>query len=557
MVCAMRFRLIPGNTISGSGSGAAAADPGKSCSPRAGVVAFAAVLAAAGFTHLPALFNGFVWDDIDFILRNPILRDAGNIPALFINPETWGTSGVNPYYRPLTTLTFLVDTLLWGDQPAGFHATNLLLHLGVCALLLTILRRLLEPAPALAAALLFALHPAHAEPVAFVSARADLLCALFLLAAFLAWMRHGETGGRVALSLSVLSYFAALFAKIAAGLYPAVFALYGLLYFHRRPRLRTLLPFAAAALLFLTINALVLDRVVWKDQPLVSRVASAGPIIVHYVLMALSPLHLRVFHGFSLRSAFDATAVLAWIAVVAAVVVVTVQARRIPRAALALAWFLAGLVPVSGLVTALYPALVADRYLYLPLLGAALAVGAVVQRLPPLRLPRPHRGFAAAAAILVLLSLASYTMARDRLWRDPVTLWERATLRNPRNQYVLNALAVAYMEEERDEEALKVLLGALKVNEANAEVHLNLVTLAFRHGNLEAAERHTFRALELAPGSERAYRFLGGLLHQNQDVTVAMRSADRAIDLGLLDAGTLVMLGARRGQSAGSAATED
>lgn len=526
----------------------------SSCAWFRGGWAYAAVLAAAVLAHLSSLANGFVWDDVSYILRNPVLRDAGNLLLLFTKPETWGTGGVNPYYRPLTTLTFLLDTLTWGGRSAGFHATNLLLHLGVCSLLLATLRRLLEPGAALAAALLFAVHPAHAEPVAFVSARADLICALLLLAAFLAWMRHGETGGTGALALAVLAYGAALFAKITAGPYLAVFAIYGLLFFPRRPRIRELAPFVAAALGFLLINSMVLTITTWSDQPLLTRVATAGPILVRYALMALSPLQLSVFHGIPLRSALDAPAVVAWVAVGAAAALAAARARRAPRAALGIAWFLAGLLPASNLIAVIYPALAADRYLYIPLIGGVLAVGAGLQRLSALNVPRLPRRCAVAAGSLALLALAGFTMARDRLWRDDVTLWERGALENPSHPFVLGALARAYMETQRDEEALQVLLRALEVDEGNAEIHLDLVVLGFRHGNFEAAERHLFRALEFAPHSSRAHHYLGGLLHQNQDAAVARRVADRGIELGILDSGTLETLG---GQHAGSPAVED
>lgn len=522
-----------------------AAFASSSCAWFRGGWAYAAVLAAAVLAHFSSLSNGFVWDDMSYILRNPVLRDAGNIPTLFTKPETWGTGGVNPYYRPLTTLTFLLDTLTWGGRPAGFHATNLLLHLGVCSLLLATLRRLLEPAAALAAALLFAVHPAHAEPVAFVSARADLVCAFFLLAAFLAWMRHGETRGTGALALAALAYGAALFAKVTAGPYLAVFVIYGLLFFPRRPRIRDLVPFAAAAFGFLVIRNMVLTITSWSDQPLLTHVATAGPILVRYALMALSPLHLSVFHGVPLRSELDAPAVVAWVAVGAAAAIAAARARRAPRAALGLAWFLAGLLPASNLIAVIYPALAADRYLYIPLIGGVLAVGAGLQRLSALNVPRLPRRCAVAAGSFALLALAGFTMARDRLWRDDVTLWERGALENPSHPFVLGALAHAYMETQRDEEALQVLLHALEVDDDNAEIHLDLVILGFRNGNYEAAERHLFRALEIAPHNPRAYRCLGGLLHQNQDVAVARRVADRAIELGILDVGSLQSLGVR------------
>lgn len=496
-----------------------------------------ALLVAATLAHLPSLFNGFVWDDDTFILWNPVLREARNIPALFTKPETWGTGTVNPYYRPLTMLTLLLDTLLWGKLPAGFHATNVLLHLGVCALLLAVLRRLFAPGVALAAALVFAVHPAHAEPVAYISARGDLVCAVFLLAAFLAWERYGRTGGQGALALAAFAYFAALLSKIAVGLFPAVFALYGLLFFRRRLRVLDLVPFAAAALCYLVVRAAVLEMDTWPDQSLHSRVATAGPLIVRYFLMALSPAHLGVFHDVSRHTTFDATVLEAWGVIAAAVAITAIRARQMPRAALGLAWFLAGIIPVSGIASVLYPALAADRYLYIPLLGATIVVGTCLERLVALRQSAPQRRLAAGVAACALLALAGLTMGRGRHWRDSLTLWERAVFESPRSPYALTSLGWVYETRGRYEEAERVLRSSLEVNEAFPETHLNLASLAFRRNDLEAAAWHTHRAFEL-----------GRILHKRGNDAIVYRAAERALELNLFDAETLGMpAGPRRG----------
>jgi hypothetical protein len=520
-----------------------------------GPLSLAVVLAAAALAHLPSLGNGFVWDDHHFILANPVLRDAGNAAALFANPETWGTGSRNPYYRPVTMLAFMSDTLLWGRNAAGFHATNVLLHLGTCALLLAVLRRLLAPAAALVAALLFAVHPAHAEPVAYVSARGDLLCGLFLLAAFLAWLRYAESGGRGALACSALAYGAALFSKIAAGLFPAVFALCALLCFRRRLRARDLLPFAAVAVGYLAVRTAVLDVNTWEGPPLAIRAATAGPVIVHYLRMAVSPTHLSVFHDLSPRAAFDATAAACWAAIAAAAAVAAAAARRAPRLVVGCAWFLAGIVPVSGLVTALYPAPAADRYLYVPLIGAALAVGTAVERLSGRWQEAPRRCFAAAAAACALLAIGAGTMARGRLWRDSVTLWERAAREAPGRQYVRNGLGWAYWSTGRFDDAERTLRGSLALDEASPDAHVLLAGLGLVRGDLDGAERHALRTLALDPGSALAYRYLSAVLLAKGNGALALTAAERALGLNPFDEKTaLLVAGLRRDGAGGPAA---
>jgi hypothetical protein len=182
----------------------------------------------------PALWNGFAGDDIPFIVSNAALADLGNVPRFFFSNDALGTGLTNPYYRPLTTTSFAVDRFLWGEAPAGYHLTNILLHLAVCLLLIPVLRRLASPPAAGAAVLLFAVHPAHAEPVGYISARADLWSALFLVASFLAHQRHLEQGRRRWMAVSLLLFLPALLSKILALVFPGILLFHLLLVERRR-----------------------------------------------------------------------------------------------------------------------------------------------------------------------------------------------------------------------------------------------------------------------------------------------------------------------------------
>lgn len=133
------------------------------------------VLAFAAF--LPALWAGFVdWDDKIFVVRNDrLLLSAAGLKWMF-------TTTYLGLYQPLSWLSSAVDKAIWGEQAFGFHLTNLLLHAFNAGLVLLLGRRLLkDERQALAAALLFALHPLRAEAVAWVTGRKDLLATSFYL----------------------------------------------------------------------------------------------------------------------------------------------------------------------------------------------------------------------------------------------------------------------------------------------------------------------------------------------------------------------------------------
>jgi hypothetical protein len=141
---------------------------------------------------LPALSNDFVnWDDDRNLIDNPSHRGLGWTQL------SWMFSTFHEgHYQPLSWLTFAIDYLTWGMNPAGYHLTNLVLHGANAVFFYFVARRLLFVAVPQArvadnwrlsvsagfAALLFAVHPLRVESVAWATERRDTLSALFFLA---------------------------------------------------------------------------------------------------------------------------------------------------------------------------------------------------------------------------------------------------------------------------------------------------------------------------------------------------------------------------------------
>ena len=138
-----------------------------------------AVLTVAAYA--PSIGGGFIWDDDDYVTKNPVLRSFDGLKSAWV-------PGVTPQFYPVVFTTFWIEFQLWGLDPAGYHAVNVLLHL-LNALLLWRLAALLRIPGAYVLALLFALHPVHVESVAWITERKNVLSlALYLLAA-LAYLR--------------------------------------------------------------------------------------------------------------------------------------------------------------------------------------------------------------------------------------------------------------------------------------------------------------------------------------------------------------------------------
>lgn len=261
---------------------------------------------------LPLLGYGFLSDDFPLIVANPRLQSWSLFFQNLLTPFfSFPTNPQLHYWRPATLLSYALELRLWGISPWGFHLTNILLHTANTLLLYLLLKRFRPEGPLpWTASLLFLLHPAHGENIAWISGRTDLLAFLFLALSLLFRLEYEER--KRGLSISLLFFTLALLSKEAALLFlPLLFLLFpskGL-----KNRLLLLLPYLSLLPLYLFLHqkaasTLALKRgLLWADIPLALRSAGAyvrillfpnlpapyfpmGELTVHPLLYTLSGL---------------------------------------------------------------------------------------------------------------------------------------------------------------------------------------------------------------------------------------------------------------------------
>jgi len=187
--------------------------------PRAALLAALAAVAV----YVGTLGNGFVWDDHIHIEAAPFVKDARNLRVLASGDFWMRRVEVEGSARPLHLASLLVDRAVWGELPAGYHLTNIVLH-ACAAAALTLLAAALAapPSTALLAGLLFALHPVQTEAVCGISFRFDILAALFVFLGLIAARR--AHGGRAAgwTAAAAAAFGLALLGKESAVVFPAL-----------------------------------------------------------------------------------------------------------------------------------------------------------------------------------------------------------------------------------------------------------------------------------------------------------------------------------------------
>jgi len=406
----------------------------------------------------------------------------------------------------------MIDGALWGGGPFGFHLTNLLLH-AVNVLLLFELVRQLDARiwGAFLGTLLFAVHPAFTEVIAFPNYREDLLVLLFCLASLWFLDRkviepsdHGtadqelgaddrtpSTKYRIPHSLlSALFYFFALLSK-ESGLGLLIFLFlylwlcrpdYGLPITDFRSRItHHALHFAPHLVVTFLYLYLILRFVVYGTSSevqapyigsscIMNAFTMCG-VVLSYLPLILFPIHLRSEYLVSPVSSF--TGVLAAILGAAALLAGAVWILRGPQKwpALGLGWFFAFLLPVLNLYPIAHPK--AERYLYLPCAGLFLLIGAGLEWLF-LRLSPKWAKHGLVGAV-VLITISFMTLARNRVveCRSDFQLWRAAVCCEPDSADVHNNLGMWYLDQDRPEQALRQFERAQELK-PSPRVELNL-----------------------------------------------------------------------------------
>jgi len=441
-----------------------------------------AVLAVTLLAYSNSFRAPFLVDNDEIVLQDTRVHEV--TPAhvrRILTEQYWETSNTG-LYRPLTTLSFLLNyaVLGGGAEPYGYHWLNFILHAVNIVLVYALGLALFDRArAALLLSAVWGLHPVLTESVTNIVGRSDLLAALGVLASLLCHRRAiAAAGVRKAVWLGAigLATAAGIFSKESAIVLLAVLAIYDFT-FARAVSWRSRLPsYAAAAVPFL-IYLYARSQVIagaphlatpFYENPLLgagfwSARITAVKVIGRYFALLVWPARLSWDYGYHEVPVFDWRlgggedwkAVAALLGCAAAVVL-AVRSWRIRKPVFfAIAFFFVVLSPTSNLLI-LIGATMGERFLYLPSLGfavaAAWAIDALWRRAPG---GRPAYRYAAAAGLgLVLVGCAARTYDRNGDWLDPQRFWLGAAAATP-DSYKTNMAAATNTVLATEEDAAR------------------------------------------------------------------------------------------------------
>lgn len=490
------------------------------------------ILAVAGAIAYSNSFGGdFIYDDVDSIPMNESIRSLWPPWGPLRTPKVATVAG-----RPIVNLSFAISYAIHGADKRGYHAGNLLIHIGAAWLLYGIARRTLQrtslsarlagrsASVALAIALVWLLHPIHTASVTYMVQRAESLTGFLYLLALYLFIRAAESPRpRRWLAGSVAACALGMGCKEIMITAPFIILLYDRCYVSgdhlAALRNRRFYYAALAATAPIVAYGLLIDA---RDTELVLRARSPlaymlneSRVILIYLRLILWPSGLALDYWLEFAKAPRELAVP--IAATLALLALGAWAYcRRPHWGFLGAWFFVVLAPTAS-IAPLYDLIFVHR-IYLSS-AAAIALGVVVAALAMDKslaalsgASRARRWIPIGMAALVAVALALATIGRNLAFRTSRTIWTDVVLKRPFNPRGYGNLGVTYQERGDFDTAERLHLRALELNPEYPETIYNLGQIAELRGDLAAALVHYDAALRLAPTAALFYYIRANLL---------------------------------------------
>jgi len=468
------------------------------------------VAALAFLVYAGSLKNDFVYDDLVDIREVDTVFTPGAWPEMFYTASA-------RLFRPFKYLSYHVDNVIWGWRPMGWHLSNLLWHALTCGLLLAFLRRVgLPRSAALAGGLWFALHPVHTEAVVWVSSRASLMSTAAVLGiclAYLSWRERGNARSLVAMGAwAFLGFFSKEDALMA---FPIIGALEWLLlskgrfdFLKGEAFWKPVFVMAPLAIVYVALRQSILSGLAqgeWANG-FTGLVATLPVILARYQGQLIYPFSMTLDQPLDYEAGFGWLFWGSLILVGALVAILALRRESARRWQFCVVWFFVTLAPVMGFIPINQP--IADRFLYLPSVAAALAVGWAWEMFVGSRcsrrgsqqpeigetsiarhvietnakveqcsaLPKDGHGLRTRMVVVafggLLIAYAVRSASYARVWKDEPTLWAHAVEKNPESYRGWLNLGVLANNRGDYAEGLRLVDKALEVRPGYVEARV-------------------------------------------------------------------------------------
>ena len=476
--------------------------------------------------YFNAINSEFVGDDIELLKDNHYIRDVNNIKTLLTQEDSFAAASTG-YYRPIISLSYLLDYQIYGGEPYGYRLTNIALST-LCSIMLFFLIVLItgDRLLALVTSIIFSAQAVHYEAVSFIAGRNNVFCTLFILLSIYFYVKNVKQHRLSSFFYSMLFLFLGAASKEFAFLVPLIFILYDYSYDTDFSVTKNIKKYAAGFMtvaLFLAIKSLVISSsgsaMTLEMETLYQRVITTLPIMVSYLRMQVVPYGLTLFYDLPLKvSLFDPTVLFSMMFLIAISYAVFLYKNKMRALFFFFFTYVILLIPIANVISIPAPTLMANRWIY----PASFAFAFVLAQLLIL-LFKKRRTALVVVSILITAELSFFMIKANRVLSNEMSLYTDILEKAPGSFIAVRKLGNVYARQGDYDEAAKYYLQAVELKPDFFMNYHNLGYVYASKKDFNEALKYYKKAYKLNPkylytllNLASTYRTLGDLDESNR-----------------------------------------
>lgn len=511
-------------------------------------------------TYSNHFYNGFHFDDAHSIYENPNIRTLKNIPMFFKDGTTSSVLPQNQSYRPITETSLAIDYWLGGGYDRFyFHLSTFILFLLQGLLMLLLFNKLLGESSAnknigyvaLFATAWYMLHPAIAETVNYIIARADVQSTLAVVAAFVLYIYSpfcrktflylvpvgiGALAKPPSVMFAPILFFYILFFEEKVGLTDVFKKAYWKQLWNS---IRKTIPaFIFCALMYVWIDRLTPKTWQAGGNSPIKYLITQPYVILHYFGTFFWPRDLSADTDWTtLPGIADPRFFIGCLFILVMLVIVFYTSRSVLLRPISfgLLWFFIALIPTSSIIP--LAEVLNDHRMFFPFVGLTISVswalGLVVFKLTQgVDLKQMKYKIYLLLPILILFGACAYgTYKRNEVWHSEESLWQNVTVKSPKNGRGWMNYGVIKVDQRKYAEAERYFNKAMELTPAYSFIYVNLGVLKEKTGDNQAAENYYLNGIELGNIYPSHFFLYGQFLYRQARFVEAQVMLQKAIEL--------------------------
>ncbi|OGP64859.1 MAG: hypothetical protein A3K22_06250, partial [Deltaproteobacteria bacterium RBG_16_42_7] len=497
------------------------------------------ILIVTFIAFYPSLQNGFTnWDDNGHVIDNPSIKTL-----------SWNSvykmmgSLLMDNYIPLTGLTYMIEYRFFRLNPFAYHVTNLFFHLLNCLLVFWMIHLISrDMLIAFLVSLFFGIHPLHAESVAWISERKDVLYALFFLSTLVSYIYYlKKEEAQKYYYFAIFLYILALLSKPMAISLPLLLFLIDYALF-RQFKKRIIIE----KIPFLILGAIFGAVVLYSQQTAITHkliflfpdnIIYLSYRMVFYLVKLVIPINLSCFYPYPAKLNGNLPFIY-WLCPLILIILVILTFYFLKRVkfhrliVFGILFFLINMLPVLQIVPA-GRTIVADRYTYLSYIGLFFLAGKGFSYMLKIRTNHslPVKQFAIVLFMCIVGAFTYLTWQRCLVWKDSVILWTDVIKKYPYAAVAFNNRGSAYLAKNAYDNAIVDFDRAARLDPKDPGAPTNLCGVYWRLERFELAIKECKRAIALKDDCIEAYNNLGSIYFSMGKPDAAVDSYRKAISI--------------------------